>query len=155
MAIGRREFVKLTGAAALCACAGALGISGCSNSAGVALAPEGSYRWDGDRVILALSAVDQLTPVGGAIRFSLAGDRDKGVKVVVVHSAQGTFRAFANRCTHNGKELDYLPEDRKLQCRSGKAQFNLDGDVLRGPAQGALLVYPTHREGNQLVIEVS
>lgn len=158
MTISRREFVKLTGATVLCACAGAVSISGCSKSAGVSnmpLAPEGSYRWDGDQLIVSLTAADQLNPVGGAARFTLDGSEDAEVKIAVVHSEDETYQAFANRCTHRGKELDYLNEDEKLQCRSGKAQFDLDGHVIKGPAESALLVYPTHREGDQLVIEVS
>jgi len=47
-----------------------------------------------------------------------------------------------------------LPEDRTLQCRSRKAQFDLDGNVRRGPAERALLAYPTRRQGDQWVIEV-
>jgi len=158
MAIGRREFIKLTGATVLCACAGAVGISGYSTSPGVSsipLAPQGSYRRDGSRVIVSLTAADRLNSVGGAVRFTLDGGEDAEVKIVVVHSEDEAYQAFADRCTHRGKELDYLSEDKKLQCRSGKAQFDLEGNVITGPAKSALLVYPTRREGDQLVIEVS
>ena len=157
MTIRRREFIKLTGATALCACACGVGISGCSNSTGVSnvpLAPEGSYRRDGGRVIVSLTAADQLNPVGGAVKFTLDGGEDAGEKIVIVHSGDETYQAFADRCTHNGKELDYLHEGKKLQCRSGKAQFDLEGNVIKGPAESALLAYPTRREGDKLVIEV-
>jgi nitrite reductase/ring-hydroxylating ferredoxin subunit len=155
--INRREFIKLTGATALCACAGAAGLSGCSNSGGasnIPLAPQGSYRWDGGLVIVSLTAADALSPVGGAVRVTLDAGEDAGVRMVILHSGDETYRAFADRCTHNGKELDYLPEAQKLQCRSGQAQFDLEGHVLRGPAERALPVYPTRREGDQLLIEV-
>jgi nitrite reductase/ring-hydroxylating ferredoxin subunit len=150
--------MKLSGATALCACAGGVGISGCSKSTDVSNvppAPEGSYRRDGDRVIVSLTAANQLNPVGGAARFTLDGGEDAGVKIVVVHSEDETYQAFADRCTHRGKTLDYLHEGKRLQCRSGKAQFDLEGNVIKGPAESALLVYPTRREGDQLVIEVA
>ncbi len=155
--INRREFIKLTGATALCACAGAAGLSGCSNSgeaSNIPLAPQGSYRWDGGVVIVSLGAADLLHFVGGAVRVAFDAGEDAGIQMVIVHLQDGIYRAFADRCTHNGKELDYLPETQKLQCRSGQAQFDLEGNVLRGPAERALLVYPTRREGDQLFIEV-
>jgi hypothetical protein len=43
---------------------------------------------------------------------------------------------------------------RRQRCLSGKAQFDLEGDALRGPAEDALLRYPLRREGEALVIEV-
>jgi nitrite reductase/ring-hydroxylating ferredoxin subunit len=158
MAINRRAFIKLTGATALCACVDAMGLTGCSDTARactIPLAPEGSYRRDGDRVILSLKKAAPLTPVGGVVRCALEGDEEESAQLVVAHSAPETYQAFSNRCTHNGKALTYLPKDHKLQCRSRKAQFDLEGNVLRGPAKRALLAYPTRREGDQLVIAVS
>jgi nitrite reductase/ring-hydroxylating ferredoxin subunit len=155
--LNRREFIKLAGATALCACAGTAAISGCSSGGGdsnIPLAPEASYHRDGDRVIVSLIAAGRLEPVGGAVRLTLDGGQDTEVKIVVVHSDDEVYRAFANRCTHRGKELDYLPECNMLRCRSGKAQFDLEGSVLSGPAERALLTYPTRREGDQVFIEV-
>jgi Rieske Fe-S protein len=154
--ISRREFIKLTGATALCTCAGA-GISGCSNSAGVSgipLAPEGSYQREGDRVVVSLAAAEQLNPVGGAVRLAVDGEGEEGLKLVIIHLAGEDFRAFADSCTHNGKELNYLPGDSKLRCRSGKSHFDLEGNVLKGPAESALLVYPAYRQGDRLVLEI-
>ena len=155
--INRREFIKLTGATALCTCAGAAMLCGCSNSGGVSnipLAPQGCYRREGDLIFISLGAAGPLNPEGGAVRVIFGGGEDAELRMVIVHAGMETYRALADRCTHNGKELDYLPEAQKLQCRSGRAQFDLDGRVLRGPAERAPQVYPTRREGNQLVIAV-
>ena len=152
--ISRREFIKLTGATAVCACAGT-GLSGCSGGASsIPLAPEGSYRREGDRVVVSLTAAGQLNPVGGAVRLTVDGDGDEGLKMVIIHLEGEDFRAFADRCTHNGKDLNYLPGDGKLLCRSGKSHFDLEGNVLKGPAASALLAYPARREGDRLVLEV-
>jgi nitrite reductase/ring-hydroxylating ferredoxin subunit len=91
--------------------------------------------------------------MGGAIRCALGGE-DAETKLVVVHAGPEAYRAFADRCTHNGKALQLLPQSQTLQCRSRKARFDLEGQVLRGPAERALLAYPTRREGDELVIEV-
>jgi nitrite reductase/ring-hydroxylating ferredoxin subunit len=153
----RREFLKLAGATAVCACTGGVGVGGCS-SAGVPsapLAPEGSYRRAGERVILSLTAVDELQAVGGAVRLALGDDEDSEVKILLVHPEDDVYRAFANRCTHRGKELNYLHEEKELRCRSRKARFDVEGHVIKGPAEGPLLVYPSRREGDELVIEIS
>jgi nitrite reductase/ring-hydroxylating ferredoxin subunit len=70
-----------------------------------------------------------------------------------VHLAEDVYRAYANRCTHRRRELNYLHEEHRLECVSRKAHFDLAGNVIKGPAESALLVYPSHREGDDLVIE--
>lgn len=158
MIITRREFIKLTGATVVCACMGGpLGTSGCtagSSASDTPSAPEGSYHRDGDRAIVALSEADDLKEIGGAVKFTLSDEDGSELKVIVVHSGDGTYRAFADRCTHGGRELDYVHEDRKLQCISGKAQFDLEGSVIGGPAEDGLLRYRSWREGQELAIEV-
>ena len=149
--------MRLSGATVLCACAGAAGLSGCSHPTGVSsvpLAPETSYRWDGGQVVVALGAADALDPVGGAVRLAMDDGDDAEVKIIVVHSEPIVYQAFANECTHNGKELDYLREDKIVRCCSGRAQFDLAGNVIRGPAEQALHTYPARREGDELIIEV-
>lgn len=73
MTLNRREFIKLTGTTALCMCAGALGASGCAGrpTSDTPAAPAGSYRLQGGRVIVALSAVEALRGTGGAVKFTL------------------------------------------------------------------------------------
>jgi len=133
-----------------------MGLAGCSGAARaceIPLAPEGSVRREGGRVLLSLSAAEALHPVGGAIRCALGGEETE-IELIVVHAAPETYRAFVDQCTHNGKALELLPESKILQCRSRKARFDLEGRVLRGPAKHALLSYPVHRQGDELVIEV-
>lgn len=142
MSVSGREFTKLTGAAVVRAyLGGVMGKGGCTarRASDTPSAPEGSCRREGDRVIVALSEVDDLKEERGVVRFTLDGEDGSELKMIVGHSKDETYQAFADRCTHNGKELNYRHEDRKLQCLSGKAQFDLEGEVLRGPAEGPLL----------------
>jgi nitrite reductase/ring-hydroxylating ferredoxin subunit len=153
MAIDRRTFLKLAGGTAACACAGALGISGCalSGAARTPAAPEGSYRRAGDQVIVSLQAAGELEVIGAAARLALdAGE----TKLIVVHPEDHVYLAFADQCTHNGKELDYLHDERELCCRSRKSRFGLAGGRIRGPAAGDLSLYPVRRQQDDLVIEV-
>jgi nitrite reductase/ring-hydroxylating ferredoxin subunit len=137
-----------------CACAGAVGISGCAQSgaAHTPTAPQDSYHREGDQVIVTLSATGELATVRGAVRLALDGG---AVRLIVVHCEEQVYRAFADRCIHNGKELDYAHEEGEIRCRSRKSRFDRTGSLIKGPAAGALAVYPLYRQGDELVIEAS
>ena len=153
MAIDRRAFLRLAAGTVACACAGAASISGCSRAAAAhtPTAPAGSYRRQGHQVIVTLSAAGQLQAVGGAVRLVLDGGE---TKLVVLHPEDRAYRAFADRCTHNGKELDYLHEEREIRCCSRRSRFDLAGQRIKGPAEGDLSAYPVQQQGNELVIDV-
>jgi nitrite reductase/ring-hydroxylating ferredoxin subunit len=152
--IGRRAFLKLAGSTMACACAGAVGISGCARSGAThtPAAPDGSHRRQGDQVIVTLSAAGELAAVGGAVRLALDGG---AIRLIVVHSEDQVYHAFADRCTHNGKELDYAHEEGEIRCRSRKSRFDRAGNLIKGPAEGGLVAYPLYRQGDELVIEVN
>jgi Rieske Fe-S protein len=156
MSISRREFIKVTGATVLCTCIGVLGTSGCGGkpSSDTPSAPAGSYRVEAGRVIVALSEVTALQGVGGAVKLRLPDKDGSELKLIVLHSGGEDYRAFADWCTHNGKELNYLHDEGKLACCGRSSQFDLGGNVIRGPAEDALLRYPLRQEGEELVIEI-
>jgi Rieske Fe-S protein len=152
----RRGFIKLTGTTIVCTCFGALGTSGCAAkpASDTPSAPAGSYRINNGRVIVALPELEGLTTVGGAVKLALNGEGGSELKVIVLHSGDEDYRAFADSCTHKGKELDYLHKERKLACCGRSSQFDLAGNVIRGPAEDALLRYRLRQEGEELVIEL-
>ena len=154
MTIGRRTFLKLAGSTVVCACVGAVGVSGCTGAGAghTPAAPEGSYRREGDQVIVALSAAGELAAVGSAVRLAL----DEGeTRLIVVHAEEQVYRAFADRCTHNGKELDYVHERGEICCHSRKSRFDLAGSLVKGPAVSGLVAYPLHQRGDELVIAIA
>jgi Rieske Fe-S protein len=154
--ISRREFMKLSGATVFYTCASAV-VSACStwrDAYNVPHAPEGSYRWEGDGVIVSLIAANELGEVGAAVRLVLGQDEDSEERIIVVHSEEGIYKTFADHCTHNGKEVYYLHEEKLFRCHSGRSYFDLEGNVIKGPAECALHLFPTHRAGDELVIEM-
>jgi Rieske Fe-S protein len=156
MTISRRRFIKLTGTTAFCTClASAVAVSGCSMPvSNTPPAPEGSYRKEGDRIVVSLSKIDGLKKVGGAVKFTVHDEDGSELKAIVVHSEDEEYRAFADRCTHNGKELNYLHQEGRLACCGLGSQFDLEGSVLEGPAEDALAAYPVRWEGEDLVIDI-
>ena len=156
MGLSRRSFIKLTGTTVACTCIGAMGTSGCAGSAtsSVPSAPEGSFRVQVGRLRLALSEVGTLLGVGGAVKLALADPNGSERKVIVVRPGKADYRAFANACTHNGKELDYLHAEGLLACCGRSSRFDLAGEVIHGPAEHALPSYPVVREGDEMVIDI-
>jgi Rieske Fe-S protein len=157
MTINRREFLKLTGTTAACTCvAGLLGASGCAGNKGISdtpSAPEGSFRREGDKVIVTLSEAGDLEKVGSAVKFTLNDQDGSHLKIIVIHTKDAGYQAFADQCTHNGKELNYSHKEGILACCGLGSEFDLGGNVVKGPAEDALLEYPLQREGEELLIE--
>lgn len=70
---------------------------------------------------------------GGAVRLEGHG---LPKRVLLVHGADGRFRAFVNHCGHGGRRLDPVPESSEVQCCSiGKSTFDYDGRLLRGASK--------------------
>jgi Rieske Fe-S protein len=152
----RREFIKLAGTTVACTCIGALGASGCAGkpTSDTPPAPEGSIRLQDGRVYVALSKVGTLLAVGGAVKHTLEGMDGLERKLIIIRPGETDYRAFADACTHNGKELNYLHGAGSLTCCGRRSQFDLAGYVIRGPAEEALLQYRLWGEGSKLIIEL-
>jgi len=156
MSPSRRAFIKLAGTAMVCTCIGALGTSGCAgnSTSSTPHAPKGSFRVQDSRIYVSLSEVGTLLGVGGAVKFTLADGVGSERTVIVVRPGETDYRAFANACTHNGKELNYLHAERLLACCGRSSRFDLSGEVIQGPAEETLLSYRVWQEGGELVIEI-
>jgi Rieske Fe-S protein len=156
MNVSRRTFIKLTGTTLICTCAGTLGTSACGGepAADTPVLPPGSYRLAGGRLIVDLAAAGSLLGVGGAAKGSVIDGGGAPHSVIIVHPAEEDYRAFANACTHNGKELYYLHEEGLLACCGRSSRFDLAGAVVHGPAELALPRYGASLEGEDLSIEL-
>jgi len=65
-----------------------------------------------------------------------------GAPILVVREAANDFRAFSMQCTHEGCPLN-PPAAGKLTCPCHGSQFDLAGNVLKGPAAYPLGQYHT------------
>jgi Rieske Fe-S protein len=94
-----------------------------------------------------------LLGVGGAVKCEVGVGDDSVLRIILVRPCESDYRAFADACTHNGKELSYLHEEGMLACSGRSSRFDLEGKVMRGPAELALPRYAVRMDGGQLVIE--
>ena len=151
--LSRRRLLKLGGVGLLMWGTG-FAVTGCACASNAPLAPAGTYWRDGTCLVLSLDAIDELSAVGGAVRVPVGGDPDLDGQIIVAHAEAERYCAFPNRCTHRGRELVYLHEDDALECCSGKSRFDLDGNVLEGPAPEPLTALTAYRDGRNLIIEL-
>ena len=87
----------------------------------------------------------------GAMTAFKAEDRE-----IAVANVGGTFYAFNDICTHRRCPLsDGELDGTTLTCICHGSRFDIStGDVVRGPAQRALEVYPIRVEGDELRVDV-
>ncbi|HUJ32436.1 MAG TPA: Rieske 2Fe-2S domain-containing protein [Candidatus Acidoferrum sp.] len=112
-----------------------------------------SWNYAGDRVVVDLGRVPELSPLGGAVRLEGNGIP---VRILVVHTSDGRFHAFENKCTHKERRLDPVPGTETLQCCSmGKSTFDPEGDVLYGPANAPLKQYAVEVKRGHLVVSLN
>ena len=90
--------------------------------------------------------------VGGASSFRIASG--KNMMVLITQPKKGTFRAFDQRCTHDGYAVNSI-EGKNLICQAHGALFDMDsGSVRRGPARRSLTKYTVTVEKNFVYVTI-
>lgn len=122
----RRSVLK--GAAATCG----LGLLAACGDGGA----DGRADDGGDPAGLRVSLADlSEIPVGGAV----SATAPDGKKVLITQPRQGEAVAFSAVCTHQGCTVE--PDGGQLSCPCHGSQFELSGEVKRGPAAAPLRPY--------------
>lgn len=90
--------------------------------------------------------------VGGASSFRVASA--KNMMVLITQPKKGVFRAFDQRCTHDGFAVNSI-EGKNLICQAHGALFDMDsGSVRRGPARRSLTKYTVSVEKNFVFVTI-
>lgn len=101
------------------------------------------------------------TPVDGALRLDeseFAGsdavmlENPRDPRPIFVHRAgDGSYTAVSTRCAHRGCQVQR--EGERLACPCHGSEYELDGDLLQGPADRALRRFRTRvRDGSVLIM---
>jgi len=106
-----------------------------------------------DKIKLKVSDVPELAETGGAVYLT---SPDIGIPVLVLKSQKGEYLAFANHCQHLlGRRLDPVPGEDKLRCCSLlHSEYDLDGKVVKGPANKPVKKYKAELDGDILTITI-
>ena len=136
--LSRREFLSL--------CAGAAGaglVSGC------ATIPVYRTAIQSGRLSLTRVEFDALAGEKLAIALS-APELDK--HVLLLQEPDGTLRAFSSECTHQACTV--RPRGSFLVCPCHGSTFDLDGNVVRGPARKPLPTFPVTVENGRIEVQL-
>ena len=71
--------------------------------------------------------------------------------VIVVRGRSG-FKAFSASCTHLGCLVKWDPASKKFRCPCHAGVFNLNGEVVSGPAPAPLPEFKVKQVGDKVVV---
>ncbi|MDP3286492.1 MAG: Rieske (2Fe-2S) protein [Desulfobacterales bacterium] len=113
----------------------------------------GCWAISGGRVEIDLKRAGELSRQGGAIRLEGKSLTDR---ILVIRGENGLFYAYKNKCTHMGRRIDPVSGSQDIRCCSVMgSRFGITGEVLSGPAKGALKIFEVKIEDNKLNIDIS
>jgi Rieske Fe-S protein len=136
----RRRFLQTTAvAAAAIACSGCAAFQRRDVSARAAKGAE--------TLVIDLAEHPELGAENGFIR-AIAGDD----RLIIVHMPGGSFTALSMVCTHWGCDVDWAAAQKGFHCSCHGSRFAPDGQVLEGPADEPLAVYPVSVDGQILTV---
>ena len=118
-------------------------------------APTGSSGGDGNNpaeitVDLSLPANSALRTVGGTLALSANEIDSQGM--LLYRADNATVKVYSRRCTHSGCTTGAF-NGGVSECGCHGSQFNLNGDVIQGPASVALKQYTATLAGDILTIK--
>lgn len=75
------------------------------------------------------------------------------VEDILIVNVAGTLRAFTSVCTHTGCTRDWAFAGELATCTCHGSEFNNQGQVVTGPANGALAEFEVTQDGNIVTIK--
>jgi nitrite reductase/ring-hydroxylating ferredoxin subunit len=90
-------------------------------------------------------------PVGGTKSFVM---KDSTVPYILIHTEEGEFYAYEQKCTHLSCAVYYKPGTMKIECPCHNGWFDVrTGDVLQGPPPRALKKLDVILEGEEIFVQ--
>ena len=71
---------------------------------------------------------------------------------ILVHTAQGEFKAFSAVCTHLECIVQYRDDTKQIWCACHNGQYNLSGQNIGGPPPRPLEEYKVNTRGDDVVV---
>ena len=94
---------------------------------------------------------ETLQSTGGAIALS-GSDTFDNRGIIVLRTSNTGVRALSRNCTHAGFTVNINTAANNLVCPSHNSIFDLNGNVVSGPASGALTRYSASLSGSIITI---
>ena len=71
---------------------------------------------------------------------------------ILVHMADGNYRAFSAVCTHLNCTVQYRQREHDIWCACHNGVYNLQGGVVSGPPPKPLEEFAVHTRGQDIVV---
>jgi len=71
---------------------------------------------------------------------------------LLVHLADGSYRAFSAVCPHLSCTVQYRSDLREIWCACHNGLYDLEGRNISGPPPRPLMVYEAHVQGEDVVV---
>ena len=114
---------------------------------GCATVPVYPGSLSGGRIVLQRQKLDEAMAAKRVVRLSAPGFDGT---ILLVKAESGEYRALDATCTHQGCQV--RPTGSGLTCPCHGSSYNLDGEVVRGPAQKPLQRYNTEVKAETIEI---
>ena len=75
--------------------------------------------------------------------------------VIVAKTKDGNYIAVAKKCTHEGTTVEFEPNDNRFHCSNHGSNFDLNGQVVNGPATSPLTQYNAAFDATKNTLKVS
>jgi Rieske Fe-S protein len=103
----------------------------------------------GKKQSIDLDQFPKLKEIGGQIKINLNHE-----DLLIIRDSEKTIRVFNAHCTHKGCIVKYNEKENRIKCHCHGSQFDLDGNVLKGPAKKPLQAHAGEIDGNQIIVEL-
>lgn len=142
----RRKFISASGVIVSSLLAGGNLMTYCGSTK----SPTEKTSSDTYTIDLSDPANEVLQKTDGAKKFDVPGQT---LPVIVIRLSETEVIALSSKCTHQGCEVDN-PSNGIILCPCHGSEFDLHGDVLRGPAQLPLHQFQSKFEGNIITLTI-
>jgi Rieske Fe-S protein len=102
----------------------------------------------GKKLSIDLDQVPKLKEIGGQITIKLMHE-----DLLLIRDSEKTVRIFNAHCTHKGCIVKYSERNGRIECPCHGSQYDLNGNVLQGPAPRPLTSHSGAIEGSQIILE--
>ena len=76
----------------------------------------------------------------------------KDKRVLFVRYDDEIIKAFCANCSHQKTLLEYNPETKQLHCTKHGSNFDLEGQVLNGPAEAPVCSYDAIMKDGKIIL---
>lgn len=97
---------------------------------------------------ISLDRAEKLKTIGGSVFLKVEGS-----PVLFVRESQEIIRGVDPTCTHKKCTVEYDKNPGKFICPCHGSQYDLEGKVLKGPAEKPLKNLNAHLESGRIVFE--